>query len=133
MQTNPLQTMSPQGATASSGTTNKNAILGKDDFLKILVGEMSNMDPMSQNSQDPTQSVAQMAQFSIVEQLTNLKQTTEKSSAMSMLGKTVTYKTASDGTVAQGVVKGVDTSGGDPTLTVDTKAGVTLDSITGVQ
>lgn len=131
MQTNPLETMSPTGA-PSSGTTNKNAILGKDDFLKILVGEMSNMDPMSSNNQDPTQSVAQMAQFSIVEQLTNLKQTTEKSTAMGMLGKTVTYKN-SDGSTTDGVVQGVDTSGGDPTLTVDDHPGVGLDSITVVR
>src|SRR5689334_21030043 len=129
MQSNPVATMSPLGASSSSGTQNKNAILGKDDFLKILVGEMTNMDPMSSNSQDPTQSVAQMAQFSIVEQLTNLKQTSEDSSAMSMLGKTVTYKNASDGTVTAGVVKGVDTSGGDPTLTVDDKPGIALSAI----
>src|SRR4051812_22623405 len=131
MQTNPLQTMSPTGA-QSSGATNQNAVLGKDDFLKILVGEMSNMDPMSANSQDPTQSVAQMAQFSIVEQLTNLKQTSEKSSAMAMLGKTVTYKNT-DGTFLQGVVKSVDTSGGDPTLTVDDNSGVALAAVTTVQ
>jgi flagellar basal-body rod modification protein FlgD len=132
MQTNPLQTMTPTGAPSSSGATNENAILGKDDFLKILVGEMTNMDPMSADNQDPTQSVAQMAQFSIVEQLTNLKQTTEKSSAMSMLGKTVTYKNA-DGSTTDGVVQSVDTSGGDPTLTVDTQQGVALASIVGVK
>ena len=87
---------------------------------------------MSSDNQDPTQSVAQMAQFSIVEQLTNLKQTTEKSSAMAMLGKTVTYKNA-DGTKAEGVVQGVDTSGGDPTLTVGSQPGVALASIVGVK
>ena len=131
MQTNPLQTMSPTGA-QSSGASNQNAILGKDDFLKILVGEMTNMDPMSSDSKDPTQSVAQMAQFSIVEQLTNLKQTSEKSTAMAMLGKTVTYKNA-DGTKVEGVVQSVDTSGGDPTLTVDGKPGVALASVAGVR
>ena len=131
MQTNPLQTMSPTGA-PTAGSTNQNAILGKDDFLKILVGEMTNMDPMSSDNQDPTQSVAQMAQFSIVEQLTNLKQTSEKSSAMAMLGKTVTYKNA-NGTKTEGVVQSVDPSGGAPTLTVDSQPGVALDSIVGVR
>src|SRR5437899_8971232 len=97
MQTNPLATMSPTSG-ASSGTTNQNAILGKDDFLKILVGEMSHMDPMSADNQDPTQSIAQMAQFSIVEQLTNLTQSSEKTSAMGMLGKTATYKDPNGGT-----------------------------------
>src|SRR4051794_26133832 len=124
MQTNPLSTMSPPGA-SSEGSTNQNAILGKDDFLKILVGEMTNMDPMGADSKDPTQSVAQMAQFSIVEQLTNLKQTSERSTAMAMLGKTVTYRNA-DGTKVDGVVQSVDTSGGDPTLTVDGQPGVAL-------
>ena len=80
MQTNPLSTMSPTSAASSSGTTNKDAILGKDDFLKILVGEMSHMDPMSADNQDPTQSIAQMAQFSIVEQLTNLTKANENTS-----------------------------------------------------
>ena len=131
MQTNPLQTMSPTGA-PTSGATNQNAMLGKDDFLKILVGEMTNMDPMSSNNQDPTQSVAQMAQFSIVEQLTNLKQTTEKSSAMSMLGKTVTYKNA-DGSTTDGVVQSVDTSGGDPTLTVDGVSSIAIATVTEVR
>ena len=131
MQTNPISTMSPPGGSSQSGT-NANAILGKDDFLKILVGEMSHMDPMSADNQDPTQSIAQMAQFSIVEQLTNLTKSNEKSSAMGMLGKTITYKSASGGTT-QGTVESVDTSGGDPTLTVDGKAGIALSTITEVK
>ena len=131
MQTNPLQTMSPTGA-PSSGASNQNAILGKDDFLKILVGEMTNMNPMSSDNQDPTQSVAQMAQFSIVEQLTNLKQTSEKSTAMAMLGKTVTYKNA-DGTQVDGVVESVDTSGSDPTLTIGDASGIAISAVTEVR
>jgi flagellar basal-body rod modification protein FlgD len=132
MQTNPLINMAPPSSASSQATGNSGGILGKDDFLKVLVGEMSNMDPLASDQQDPTQSIAQMAQFSIVEQLTNLTQSSQKTAAMGMLGKTVTYKSASGGTT-QGTVESVDTSGGDPTLTVDGKPGVALSQITQVQ
>ncbi|REE94420.1 flagellar basal-body rod modification protein FlgD [Paenibacillus taihuensis] len=52
--------------------TNKKAdtSLGKDDFLRILVTQLQNQDPM-QPLQDKD-FIAQMAQFSSVEQLVNM-------------------------------------------------------------
>jgi flagellar basal-body rod modification protein FlgD len=68
--------------------------LGKDDFLKILITQLANQDPSS--PMDNTQFVAQMAQFSSLEQMTNMSQNFEKfatmtrsSEAQGMLGKTV--------------------------------------------
>jgi len=46
------------------------SVLGKDDFLKILMTQLSNQDPM-QPMQD-REFIAQMAQFTSVEQLTNM-------------------------------------------------------------
>jgi flagellar basal-body rod modification protein FlgD len=46
------------------------AALGKDDFLKLLVAQMKNQDP--QSPADSSQMAAQLAQFSSVEQLTNI-------------------------------------------------------------
>jgi flagellar basal-body rod modification protein FlgD len=46
--------------------------MGKDDFLKLLVTQLSNQDPL--NPMDGQQFAAQLAQFSSVEQLLNLNE-----------------------------------------------------------
>ena len=48
----------------------KNQEMGQDAFLKLLMAEMQNQDPM--NPMDSKDTVAQMAQFSTVEQLTKV-------------------------------------------------------------
>lgn len=61
------------GTTATSvsaPTSQPKQILGKDDFLKILVTQLQNQDP-AQPLQD-REFIAQMAQFSTVEQISNM-------------------------------------------------------------
>ena len=68
--------------------------LGKDDFLKLLITQLSHQDP-TQPLED-REFVAQMAQFSTLEQMTNMTGELSKvlgllarSQAVALLGKTV--------------------------------------------
>jgi flagellar basal-body rod modification protein FlgD len=83
--------------------------LGKDDFLKLLITQMQNQDPTA--PMENTEFIAQMAQFSSLEQMTNMASSFEKmsnyisaSEGASMLGKTVQVNVG-DATVT-GVVSG---------------------------
>jgi flagellar basal-body rod modification protein FlgD len=58
-----------KGNTSGTAAAN-NGTLGKDDFLRILITQLQNQDPM-QPMQDK-EFIAQMAQFSSLEQITNM-------------------------------------------------------------
>ncbi|MDR1378969.1 MAG: flagellar hook assembly protein FlgD [Synergistaceae bacterium] len=92
---------SDQLASASRAVTNE---LGKDAFLKLLIAELSNQDPM--NPMSDRDFIAQMAQFSSLEQMTNMNTELEKMSgagqysAVNYIGKLVVFDyEAPDGTV----------------------------------
>lgn len=80
MKVNTQQTSTKTVAnTKSSGKTENGTDIvmpgeetNKDLFLKLLVAQMSNQDPL--NPQDPTQYVTQLAQFSSLEQMQNLNE-----------------------------------------------------------
>ncbi len=60
------------GAAASSSASNSSGsqILGKDDFMKMMMAQLQHQDPL--NPMDDSQFSAQLAQFSSLEQLQNL-------------------------------------------------------------
>lgn len=67
--------------------------LGKEDFLMLLVTQMQYQDPLE--PMDNTQFVAQLAQFSELEQMSNLNTTVNNNVAYSLVGKEVLIRQTS--------------------------------------
>ncbi len=77
--------------------------LDQEDFLKILVAQMSNQDPMEPTSNEDF--LAQMAQFSALEAMTAMSASFATTQAYSMIGKIAYVQDGSD--VVYGKVSGV--------------------------
>lgn len=59
--------------TAAAATTKNSNVLGKDDFMKMLLAQLKNQDPL--NPMDGKDFSVQLAQFTSLEKLTNLNET----------------------------------------------------------
>lgn len=97
--------------------------LEQQDFLKLLVTQMTSQDPLS--PQKDTDFIAQMAQFSALEQarstqreIAGLRADNEILQADALLGQTVELQ-KDDKTTARGIVSAVSIDAGTPRVTVD--------------
>ncbi len=77
-----------QNTSENASKRNTNGELGKNDFLNLLVTQLRYQDPL--NPTDDKEFIAQMAQFSSLEQMQNMSSTLTNSQAFSMIGKRVT-------------------------------------------
>lgn len=111
-------------AVASADTSNRvvQKTLGQDDFLKLLTVQLAQQDPMK--PMDDTAFIAQMAQFTSLQQMTALngglaalRQDTQLSAAESLIGREVTL-TRDDGTLVTGVVDSVARTDAGPRLSI---------------
>ncbi|HSO18247.1 MAG TPA: flagellar hook capping FlgD N-terminal domain-containing protein [Desulfosarcina sp.] len=90
---------------ASKPKSQDNAVMGKDDFLTLLVAQLQHQDPL--NPSESTEFTAQLAQFSSLEQLQNIdaslngfevyQATLNNIQASGFIGKTVTASGSSIG------------------------------------
>ena len=117
-------------------TTNQNKpkesqnSLGQDAFLRILVTQMKNQNPME--PQKDTEFIGQMAQFSSLEQLTTLNKTMNQFVGLQsqqhplteqahLLGNKVHWEQLIDGELqsGEGIVKAIFTQDGELTAELD--------------
>lgn len=126
------------GSASTTSTTKQPGMLGKDDFLKLLVGQLQHQDPMQ--PADNSQFIGQMAQFSQLEQESNTAKSTStiadqltRTGALGLIGRSVNYTDAA-GASQTGAVQQVDIrTDGKATLTVNGKGGIDAGWVTQVK
>lgn len=126
-----MPTTSPISATNSIYTPTEanprvpQKTLDQNDFLKLLVTQFTNQDPM--NPLKDTEYIAQMAQFTTLEQSKAMTASVDKLradqatlQANSMIGRTVELQSNTDGsTKVLGIVSGVEMEKGEPLIVVN--------------
>ena len=115
--------------------------MGKNEFMRLLITQMTHQDPL--NPQDSAAMAAQLAQFSALEQMTNINTTLQdqaaanaalagavnNSSAVALLGKTVTVisdQIAGGAAGTTSVAADVPAGGGHLSVRIMDANGVTL-------
>ena len=92
--------LNPVTAGSTELASSQAPVLGKEDFLHLLITQLQNQDPL--NPTDHTEFTSQLAQFSSLEQLNNVNDnleqlqnfqaSTNNSQAVSLIGKEITAK-----------------------------------------
>ncbi|HEV3034775.1 MAG TPA: flagellar hook capping FlgD N-terminal domain-containing protein [Solirubrobacteraceae bacterium] len=130
MTTSPLATAAPASAgAAAKPPENPTSVLGQNDFLKLMVAQLQAQNPLEPGNAN--EFVNELAQLTQVEQTTNLANSSELSSAVQLIGRTVSYNNAA-GAATTGAVQSVQSSASGTTVTVEGVPGVTLSSVTEV-
>jgi flagellar basal-body rod modification protein FlgD len=136
--------MSPTAANPSTTGANSTSLAsalnsqsgGEDTFLQLLIAQLQNQNPLSPT--DPTQFVAELAQFSTLEgvnqlntNFSNLLQLQQLTGGSSLIGKTASYTQPGTSTSASGVVNSIAVQNGSINLTINGTA-VPLANVLGV-
>nr|WEY80003.1 flagellar hook assembly protein FlgD [Bacillus velezensis] len=130
------------GASATSSAKSTSAVnsstnLGKDEFLKILMTQVQNQDPL--NPVDDKEFISQMATFSSLEQMMNMNTTMTKfvenqdpfTMYVNWIGKNVTFSD-SDGKDQTSLVNSVKHSNGNYVLVLENGKEVSPWNVTAV-
>ena len=135
-----LANISTSTTTAATSTSSTNAVttatndLGKDAFLKLLIAELSNQDPL--NPMEDREFISQMATFSSLEQMQNMNSTlnsiaeVNKFSAANYVGKAVAF-TNDDGKQVAALVNAVWFDNGK-TILDTTEGEIALEKVEGI-
>jgi flagellar basal-body rod modification protein FlgD len=107
-------------STGSTSSSSDNSKLSMDDFLQLLVAQLKNQDMY--NTMDNAEYMGQMAQFSMLQALTDMSELSMTSYGVSLIGKEATIaQIGDDGTVTSlsGIVESVNFYNGSTQVVVD--------------
>jgi flagellar basal-body rod modification protein FlgD len=131
MSVSSVSNLDPAYLAGTGSAQNPNGAVGKDAFMKMLVAQLQNQDPMS--PQDNQAMVAQLAQFSSLEQMQQLNQNilglavlqqtnavmSQLTQSSALIGQNVTYIDPVTNESRTGVVTKVKLLEGVATLEID--------------
>jgi len=122
----PTSVRPQQASPAQTGQPRKEATLGKEDFLTLLIAQLKNQNPL--RPMDDKDFIAQLAQFNSLEQLQALNQGMEAllelqqlGQASTLVGKSIVARLDGSGRTVEGTVSSVRMSGGVAELLVGTE------------
>ncbi len=137
----PAATTAPGAAgktgSAAAEPVNPNGELGKNDFLKLMIAQLQAQNPLEPSN--GTEYISELAQFSQLEQTTNIAQNSSQSAtaqrvaqAVALIGHTVSYTDPATGATQSGSVQSAEISSEGATLTVEGTPGIELAGVTEV-
>lgn len=97
----PISNVQSTNAPSTTSTGAANASLGKDSFMKLLVNQIKNQDPLSPT--DNSTFVAQLAQFSSLEQMQELNSNIVGLAVLQQNNALMSQLTQSSGLIGQEV------------------------------
>ncbi|RYH13473.1 MAG: flagellar hook capping protein [Alphaproteobacteria bacterium] len=119
-------------ATSATAAANAATQIGIQDFLRILVAQLGNQDPLK--PMDNQEFVTQLAQFTSLQQtqemndkLGSLLAAQASMQSVGLLGKTVDITTTTG--TSSGTVSALSFTSGEPRLTIRTSSGNLLTDI----
>ena len=92
-------------------------VLGQQDFLTLLAKQFQTQDPMK--PMDDTAFIAQMAQFTSLQQMGDLTKSQQMLTSAGYLGRNVTVQDPATGENTTGLVSAIDNSGTAPALVIN--------------
>lgn len=120
-------------STASTTSSSSSGVLGQADFMKLLIAQMKNQNPL--DPQSSTDFATQLAQFSSLnginqlnQNFTNMLMLQGLSQGTNLIGKTVVYNKDTAGNTAKGTVSSVNVNNGAIQLVIGS-ANVSLSQI----
>jgi flagellar basal-body rod modification protein FlgD len=139
----------PAATTPSAGKTgsatgsptaepvNPSGELGKNAFLQLMVAQLQAQNPLEPSN--GTEYISELAQFSQLEQTTNIAQESTQSAtaqrvaqAVALIGHTVSYTDPATGATQSGSVQSAEITPEGATLTIEGTPGIELTGVTEV-